>query len=166
MRIFKISGSFGACAGSSLIEVLVSVFILAFGLFGVAGLQITSLRSAESALERSQAVFLSYTILDAIRANTDKDGNIKASDYSTSAAADIANLCDTKAISASDAVAKADLEFWIENLQENLGQGACGGVHCDGNKLCTVTITWDDSRGDAGGAGSGGSRSFITRSRL
>jgi type IV pilus assembly protein PilV len=152
-----------------LIEVLVSVFILAFGLFGVAGLQLTSLRSAESALERSQAVFLSYTILDAIRANT-VDGNIKATAYSTSAAADTANLCDPEAISTSDPVAKEDLKFWIENLQNNLGQGACGGVHCDGGLddgyLCSVTITWNDSRGDAGDARSGIARSFINRSQL
>ncbi|MDR2031108.1 MAG: type IV pilus modification protein PilV [Azoarcus sp.] len=142
--------------GSSLIEVLVSIFVLAFGFLGSAGLQIASLRSAESALERSQAVFLSYTILDAIRANMEMEDSAAPSDlsalkvktaYSTGAAG-TASLCDPGKISTADAVATADLKFWIENLQSNLGKNSCGGVSCEAN-LCTVTIQWDDSRGDA-----------------
>jgi type IV pilus assembly protein PilV len=165
MIISKITARHFTLAGSSLIEVLVSVFILAFGLFGVAGLQITSLRSTESSLERSQAVFLSYTILDAIRANTAAGASVNAA-YSTGGDAGEANLCDPKKIdSASGGVAAEDLKFWIENLQDNLGQDACGGVHCKGN-LCTVTITWNDNRGDAGEAGKSGARTFTNRSQL
>ena len=58
-----------AVAGVGLIEVLIAVVVLAFGLLGIAAMQITSLRSSQSALERSQAVAQSYAMFDAMRAN-------------------------------------------------------------------------------------------------
>ncbi|MDR2032248.1 MAG: type IV pilus modification protein PilV [Azoarcus sp.] len=169
---FSCPSPFARQTGSSLIEVLVSVFVLTFGFLGAAGLQIASLRSAESSLERSQAVFLSHTILDAMRANMENASStpldlsiLKVKTAYSTGAAGTATLCDATTIGTSDAVATADLEFWIENLQSNLGKGTCGGVYCDGN-LCTVTISWDDSRGDSVRSGGSAPTIFISRSQL
>jgi type IV pilus assembly protein PilV len=169
---FSCPHPFARQTGSSLIEVLVSVFILTFGFLGATGLQIASLRSAESSLERSQAVFLSHTILDAMRANMENASSVPLdmsilkvkTAYSTGAAG-TASLCNSATISTPDAVATEDLRFWVDNLQGNLGKGTCGGVHCDGN-LCTVTIQWDDNRGDSVKSGKGAPTVFISRSQL
>ena len=132
--------------GSSLIEVLVSVFILAVGLLGAAAAQIASMRGAEGAFERSQATSLSQAILDAMRANMASNGDVKPA-YQSPGEAGKAPLCgDPKAISTGDDVATGDLRAWLENLQANLGGEACGGVHCTTEKGCTVTVTWNGAR--------------------
>jgi len=56
--------------GSSLIEVLISILILAVGILGMGGLQLTSLQSSSDSVLRTQAVYMSYEILDRIRANS------------------------------------------------------------------------------------------------
>ncbi|MCX7101946.1 MAG: type IV pilus modification protein PilV, partial [Methylobacter sp.] len=56
-------------AGFTLIEVLIAMLVLAVGLLGLAGLQATSLKSNQSAYNRSQATQLAYDLADRMRAN-------------------------------------------------------------------------------------------------
>ena len=58
-------------SGFTLIEVLISMLILAVGLLGLAGLQATGLRNNLSAYNRSQATQLAYDMADRMRANVD-----------------------------------------------------------------------------------------------
>jgi type IV pilus assembly protein PilV len=136
--------------GSSLLEVLISLFVLAFGLLGVAGMQISSLRATQSSLERSQAVFLTHAILDAMRANMDNTsgtpGDLSGLKVKTDYSSTVLH-CNSPVIGVSDPLAAEDLGWWVEYLKLNLGSSACGQVNCNGN-LCTVTIQWDDSRGE------------------
>ena len=55
--------------GIGLIEVLVSVLILAIGLLGAAALQLNSLKYTDSSTMSSQASFIAYDMMDRIRAN-------------------------------------------------------------------------------------------------
>lgn len=55
--------------GATLIEVLVAVLVLSFGLLGLGALQSVSLRSNSNSYLRTQAVNLSYQIIDELRAN-------------------------------------------------------------------------------------------------
>ncbi len=57
--------------GVSMIEVLVTVVILAIGLLGVAGLQVQALRSSKTSYERNVILEHNARILEAIRANPD-----------------------------------------------------------------------------------------------
>ncbi len=56
-------------SGFSLIEVLIAVIILAIGLLGIAGLQVTSKRTSFEALQRVTAVMLTQDIVERMRAN-------------------------------------------------------------------------------------------------
>jgi type IV pilus assembly protein PilV len=56
-------------SGSSLFEVMVSIFVVSLGFLGFARLQITGLAMANSGLLRSNAVYLSYEMTDRMRAN-------------------------------------------------------------------------------------------------
>lgn len=122
--------------GIGLIEVLITVLVLAVGLLGLAGLQLTSLRNNQSAMERSIGVVQSYSIIEAIRADPDsaKSGRFNVA------------LDGTPAGSTFPA---STLTVWRRELKQNLGADAVGSVLCSATN-CTVTIQWDDSRGLAG----------------
>ena len=122
--------------GTSLIEILVAVVVLSTGLLGMVALQAKALRNNQSSLERSQAVVLTYSILERMRTNA-AVARTGAYNFAGSAA------CPAPA---AGTLAATDLTNWIREIQTGLGQGACGSVACAGN-LCTITIQWDDSRG-------------------
>lgn len=136
--------------GVGLIEILIAVVILSFGMLGLAALQATSLRNSESALERSRAVVQTYAILDAMRANLDV-ARIGGYDLKTM----------TCAAPKTGDLAATDLHDWILALHAELGETACGQIAC-GSLACKVSVRWDDSRGSAGDA----AQLVVTETRL
>jgi type IV pilus assembly protein PilV len=142
MRRFTPSSSPRAQRGVSLIEVLIAVLIMGVGLLGIAAMQATALRNSQSALERSQAVIMSYAILDAMRANRD------------AAIGGAYNTAMTCAAPTAGTLAQNDVRQWIISLKEAVrgtdlaaaDTTACGSVTCGVGNLCTVTVQWDDSR--------------------
>ena len=135
--------------GVGLIEVLVAVLVLAIGLLGAAAMQATALRNSQSSLERSQGVMHVYTILDAMRANP------------AAARAGAYNSGMTCTVPAAGNLVANDRRAWIDMIQQNLGNTACGQVACAG-VLCTITVRWDDSRGTSGSV----TQNFSTTTRI
>ncbi|MDR2688790.1 MAG: type IV pilus modification protein PilV [Azoarcus sp.] len=131
--------------GSTLLEVLISVFVLAFGLLGVAGLQIASLRNSQSSLQRAQAVFLTDSILDAMRATID----LHNPEIPAVRAGYIGTYSATPPAAPSGTIVERDIQFWRGNMYTSLGPSAEGKIECTGT-VCTITIRWDDSRGGDG----------------
>lgn len=134
-------------SGFSLLEVLIAVLVLSFGLLGIAGMQAAALRNNQSAAERSQVVFMTYSILDAMRANintaTDPH-SFRPTEYTSILGTFVCAAPTGSTLAAKDAIR------WINNLHANLGSSACGQVSCIDNS-CTVSIRWNDSRGTGGG---------------
>jgi len=126
--------------GVGLIEVMVSVLILAIGMLGIAAMQATALRNSQSALERSQGVINTYGIIDAMRANVLE---ARAGKYA------LARTCAVPQKPADSASLESkDNYFWLSNMQKNLGDGACGAITCTGSR-CIVVVEWSDTRGSA-----------------
>jgi type IV pilus assembly protein PilV len=125
--------------GFSLIEMLVALLIVTIGLLGVAGLQAYSLKNNTSAYHRSQANALVYDIFDAMRAN--RQAALDGTSY------DIG--FDAAAPSPGNRAAR-DLASWLLRLGATLpagdGQIDCTGA-APGPVVCTVTVRWDDTRG-------------------
>lgn len=125
--------------GFSLIEVLVTIVVLAIGLLGLAGLQTAGLRNNQSALLRSNATMLAYDIVDRMRANktTALNGGY-----------DIGLNDSAPGGTAMNAV---DLQQWKAALAQMLpaGRGSVVRVFDALNNITTITvqIEWDDSRG-------------------
>ncbi len=118
--------------GFSLIEILITVLVLAIGLLGLAGLQGTSLRNNQSAYVRTQATNLAYEIVDAMRANVTV---ARAGGY------DIAY----GAAPSSSGIAQDDLTNWRARLATTLPTGDSEIVRA--GDIFTIRIRWDDSRG-------------------
>lgn len=129
-----------AAAGFSMIEVLVALLVLAFGLLGFALLQTMNLRFAESANQRTQATNLAYDLLDQMRGN-----RIVAVQYSG-----LINANATVAPCSRDVgtVAIATrLDQWRCEMTAALGTGSSAVVAYDpDNRQASVDITWGDER--------------------
>jgi type IV pilus assembly protein PilV len=137
--------------GVTLIEVMISVLVMGIGMLGIAAMQATALRNSQSALERSQAVIQSYSILDAMRANV---AIARTGGY---------NMAMSCAPPTGSSLVASDQANWINSLQGTGGIGAssCGAISCN-TTTCTVTVRWDDSRASGGSA----TQSFVTVTRL
>ncbi|HRN61246.1 MAG TPA: prepilin-type N-terminal cleavage/methylation domain-containing protein [Luteimonas sp.] len=137
--------------GISLIEVMVSVVIIAIGLLGIAAMQSVALRGSQGSLETSQAVMQTNAIMEAMRAN-----RRNADDYNT------AGMVCTATLGVS--LVENDLSSWITALKASIGTAAdvttCGQIAgCP--DACVVTVQWDDQR-----AGGGTTRQVVTETRI
>ncbi len=141
--------------GAGLVEVLVAVLILALGLLGMAGLQANALKKNQSSYARSQAVMLSYYMLEAMRADR---ANAVGGSYDTAST----GLCSSTAITGTT-LADNTRKDWVDSLRDNLGDAdsTCGIIDCDNTGVCTITVQWNDEL-----AGGLGAQTFVTRSRL
>lgn len=147
-------------AGFTLIEVLISVLVLAIGLLGLAGLQATGLKNNASAYHRTQATLLAYDIADRMRANRVEAKKYATSTYKTidpDSASYQASCLSTTGCSPS-ALAQNDLFEWHCAIAgcsaENgppakdamlatlpLGQATISVVE----PIYTIRINWDDN---------------------
>jgi type IV pilus assembly protein PilV len=128
-------------AGFTLIEVLIALVVLAFGLLGFAMLQTMNVRFVESANYRSQATNLGYEILDQVRAN-----RISASSYVgtyTGTTTGCAEVNSGKLIGVS--TPETFKSAWQCRAGMALGDGAKAAVSLSGKEL-TVDVSWGDDR--------------------
>lgn len=137
--------------GVSLLEVMISVLILAIGLLGIAAMQSLALRGGQSSLESSQAVMQTTSILESMRAN-----RANAASY-TSAMTCIAG--------GGGSLAQNDLAAWINSMKTTMGVAGdtttCGRIESLGSNRYRITVQWDDSR-----AGGGAQRQVATEVRI
>jgi len=146
-------------AGMTLIEVLVSVLILAIGLLGAAAIQLNALKYTDSSTKTSQASFIAYDMMDRIRANV--DGNSVANG-TTDVLATYALASLDGNLSANINIAKdQDLYDFKTNINSFAGSSATGSIVV-AKPVVTITIGWDDTRA----AGTSTTRSFTLTSRI
>ncbi|PBP68060.1 type IV pilus modification protein PilV [Pseudomonas syringae] len=130
--------------GMTLIEVLVSVLILAIGLLGAAAIQLNALKYTDSSAMTSQASFIAYDMMDRIRANV--DGNASANG-STNVLATY-NLPNLDAAPAANLNKARDQDLF--DFKDNIGNFASasgtGSIVVSDSTLVTITIGWSDNR--------------------
>ena len=136
--------------GFSLVEVLVSMLVLAVGLLGISALLIVSLQNAQGASSQNQATIQASTMLDAMRANKPAAivGQYNLSQYT----------CNTPA---EDSRIGTEQANWIRNLHEQVSPTACGRIRCT-SLNCEVSVRWDDTRSTGGSE----EREYVLSTRL
>lgn len=134
--------------GVGLIEVLVTVLLLATALLVVASLQIRSLQYSQGSYLRSQANILAYDIIDRMRLNR-RNINGYALDF-TSATPDESSL------------ANKDMKEWKTNLEAIMPNGQ-GKIACNSSGICNISIKWAEVKGAGEGIGDTSTFSFSTQ---
>ncbi|NBC14440.1 MAG: type IV pilus modification protein PilV [Gammaproteobacteria bacterium] len=122
--------------GFSLVEVMVTLFIIAIGALGVAGLQLAAMRSNHSAYLRSHATLAAYALSDRLRAHPAELAGIKIDTDSPDGHALFADWARE--------LSRTPLE---KPANRPLATLDCTGAAC-GAGHCAITIRWNDSRAE------------------
>lgn len=118
-------------AGFSLIEVLISIFVLALGVIGAAGMQLVAMRTSHQSALQSAAVQLATEMADKMRSNSKQMNQADSANpfvFSYDSATQNAPTGPGKSCygttSCSDAqMAEFDIYNWIMRLREALPNG-------------------------------------------
>lgn len=116
--------------GFSLIEVLVSIFVLSLGVIGAVGMQLAALRTAQQSAFQTAALQLASEMAEKIRTNTDQ---MKLDDQANPFLAlnyrseegdprTPSKLCDVEQCNAEE-LAQFDLYEWKQRIKESLPGG-------------------------------------------
>ncbi len=150
-------------SGSTLIEVVITVLVLATGLLAMGALQTRSLQFNQSAAMRTQANIFAYDIVDRIRLNRgSKSANVTAYNVDYDAASP-----------SSNARAGADVTAWRDAMKKILPD-AKGKISCANaaaavtTRICTISIKWSDASlfGEHSATNSDGQTELIYTSSL
>ncbi len=144
--------------GMTLLEVLVTLVILAVGLLGIASMLLFSNKANNSSYVKQQAVQSVYDIFDRIRANYQAAingnyniSNIGSNGYPTSITAP-SILCNVSACTPAQ-MAAYDTWHWlsrdVSKLPSGSGSITSASSGASGNTIITVTVQWDDSMAQA-----------------
>jgi type IV pilus assembly protein PilV len=155
----------------TLIEVLVSVLILAIGLLGAAAIQLNALKYTDSSAMTSQASFIAYDMMDRIRANV--DGNAVSNG--------VTDVLSTYALASLSAAPVAnmnvardqDLFDFKTNITNFAGTDGAASKIVINKPVVTITIEWSDTRAVGSSAVATGDtsnpatkRTFVLSSRI
>ncbi len=151
-------------SGFTLIEAMIAVVVFSFGLLGVAGVMIVSVKNNHNGYLRSQAVFLAHSIIETMRINSwELWRNAYNGNYGNPGSiVDLSTMCTTASPCSCDSgVATRDTQQWSNMIIQTLpnGQGSIQCVPsvamlspaaCDLSDepylgMCTVTVSWDES---------------------
>ena len=141
--------------GIGLIEVMVSVLVLAVGLLGIAAMQSLALRGGQSSLESSQAVMQTASIIEAMRANP--AGSYNGTYNAPPAVSNVATRDLNYWMAGMRGVANADVVTTTPAIVDAGATAIIAGCPA----ACVVTVQWNDTR-----AGGSATRQISVRAQI
>ncbi|MBB4592316.1 type IV pilus modification protein PilV [Xanthomonas cannabis] len=128
--------------GFTLLEVMIAILVLAFGLLGFALLQTMSVRFVQSANYRTQATNLAYDLIDQMRSNRFQASQYTAASFSAGSV-NVDGACNRPvgaALAVSDNIIR-----WKCQVAKTLGESASANVTYVKGQV-SVSISWGDQR--------------------
>lgn len=140
-------------AGLSMIEVLVTIVIISFGMLGIAGMVLRSIESGTISSGRGIAVWQANEMADRLRANI---AGVREGHYDDLVGAPVAD-CNSPCLTAQctpDEQASFDFCLWNARNQQvlPLGRGSValvpGGGCATSQLVCAfdITVSWDEGK--------------------
>jgi len=141
------SSSAGRQRGDTMIEVLVTMIIIAVGVLGTAALQVTTLRNLSSSHSASVAAIVAEDFGERMRANPNAALNDRyVHDSHPGGYLDCAqNVCT------EDDMARYDIGTWWEQMDNLLPSGKGEVTRNAGTNTFVLTVRWDDDRSGSAG---------------
>lgn len=143
--------------GFTLIEILISLVILSFGLLGIAGMMGQSIKSNSSSYLKQRSIQSAYNIIDRMRANTQvaisgsyAANNLVMSGVPTLPSTPAADCGNTTCTAAQ--LATYDTWYWLVNDVAARLPNGCASVTTSISGLntkVTVTVQWEDGPAQA-----------------
>jgi len=142
-----ISGSAHPRQGFTLVEVLITIIILAMGVLGLAALQMAGMRTNHSAYLRTQATIAAADLIDRMR--------VAPGDY-------VDKHLDTSNLKAPDHEASIAFRGWAAELERvmpapadgaPLGEVDCTTASRCNTGNCEIIVRWNDARAEIDPAG-------------
>ncbi len=135
--------------GFSLIEVLVTVLILAFGLLGVAGLLVKGVSNAASSEAMSKASQLAGDLADRMRANPTIAINSGSQYLLNTGNAEAVSWTGAKPtdVEAASSVALKDKQDWMKSLEAQLPLGRGRVTNDDSARKVLIEVAWSNCLG-------------------
>lgn len=154
--MLRISTNARSQHGASLIEVLVSMVILAIGILGISALQANSMKSNQSSYMRTQAILHAEDIVERMRSNL---AGVRNGSYNDPAPA-INAACLSPAACTPAQLAAHDVGEWEVGIGANMPLGSAvvcidstpedgtpAAPACDGlGRVYATKVWWDDRR--------------------
>jgi len=135
--------------GDTMIEVLVTVIIIAVGVLGAAALQVTTLKNLSSSHSASVAAMMAEDLSERMRANPTA---ALADNYVHSAApASSGTDCAKSACPVPADLAKYDIETWWTQVGAVLPSGRGQVTRNIGTNTFVLTVRWDEDRSGSTG---------------
>ena len=143
-------------AGTTMMEVLISLLVLSGGMLGLAGVQSTSLRNNQAAYYRTLATTFTQDIVERMRANIE---GVEDGGYDDVAGA-ATGACFTVVGCTDIQMAAQDILDWeamvaaalpgaatVVCVDSTADDGSPGAESCDGiGNVYAIKIWWDDNR--------------------
>ena len=126
--------------GVSMIEVLVTVAVIAVALIGIGAMQLIGMQSNQGAYYRTQATYVAYEVTDNLRSNR---GAVRDTGDVPAAALALWNAA------AADVIPEGEVEVAVDDAAQG---------------IVTITVRWLDDRADA--APNGGMAEFVLSTRI
>jgi len=130
-----------------MIEVLISMLILAVGILGASALQLTSFNANTSALYRSQAIFLANDIIDRMRMDPATARGTTFNEVDTSTVPTSGSSCATSDGCSKSAIAAQSVIEWADYFRGNsplLPNGTGTITRVSGN-IFRISISWNET---------------------
>jgi type IV pilus assembly protein PilV len=134
--------------GDTMIEVLVTVIIIAVGVLGAAALQVTTLKNLSSSHSASVAAIVADDLSERMRANP---VGALADDYVHSAAPAVIPDCSANPCPDPADLANYDIGTWWAQVTTVLPSGSGEVTRVAGTNTFVLTVRWDEDRSGSAG---------------
>lgn len=145
-----------SCTGFTLLEVLITVVIVALGLLGLGALHVRAMRDTTNAYLRSEATILTQDMADRIRANPvclidcndlykitlKNDNSFDTYKIKTQIAKNCVPAGEKKVCKIKDELAEADKAQWSVAVANRL-PGGRAKITLQGENAWEITVYWD-----------------------
>ena len=126
--------------GSSLLEILISLLVIAVGLLGLSVMQTVSLKNINNSHFRSLATVYAYDMAERMRSN---QAGVTAGNYDNITAPG-ANTSCAGAICTAAEIATLDGFQWNQQIASELPSGT--GTVTESSDVYTITVTWEEQQ--------------------